>query len=53
MGLIDELQPIPRPFDKERGQQAVTLFPEFPSAAKELIVGVAGSSDYLVTLLHK
>ena len=53
MTLADLTTRIPRPFDAERGREALDLLPELEGVSADLIRGAAGCSPYLAGLIAK
>ncbi len=53
MTLASLMIRTPRPFDPDRGHEALALLPECPPELRELIIGAAGSSPYLAGLIQK
>lgn len=51
--LATRLTRSPRPFDTDRGREALTDFPEAPGPLRDLIEGTAGCSPYLATLMRQ
>ncbi|WP_106744097.1 glutamine-synthetase adenylyltransferase [Yoonia maritima] len=52
MSFTDRLTRYPRPYDLDRGQDALSHLPDLPAALVPLIEGTAGCSPYLATLLQ-
>ncbi|WP_420567404.1 bifunctional [glutamine synthetase] adenylyltransferase/[glutamine synthetase]-adenylyl-L-tyrosine phosphorylase [Thalassovita sp.] len=53
MSFAARLTRSPRPFDPDRGAEALTLFPDFAPEVTEVIAGTAGCSPYLKRLMEK
>ncbi|MEP4195702.1 MAG: glutamine-synthetase adenylyltransferase [Aliishimia sp.] len=53
MSISDRLTRIPRPFDAEDGAEGAALLPSQSGPVKDLLIGTAGSSPYLLGLLRK
>ena len=51
MRLQDHLTRVPRPFEPERGQEAVAAVPDLSAPLRDLIHGSAGCSPYLAGLV--
>ena len=51
MRLQDHLTRVPRPFEPERGQEAVAAVPDLSAPLRDLIHGAAGCSPYLAGLV--
>jgi len=52
MSFVDRLTRCPRPYDVDRGQDALTYLSDLPPALVPLIEGTAGCSPYLAGLLQ-
>jgi glutamate-ammonia-ligase adenylyltransferase len=53
MTFAARLTRSPRPFDSDRGAEALALFPDFRPEVAEVIAGTAGCSPYLKRLMEK
>ncbi|MEP3299214.1 MAG: glutamine-synthetase adenylyltransferase, partial [Pseudoruegeria sp.] len=53
MNFARRMTRLPHPFDLERGQEAVALFPDFSPELKDAILGAAGCSPFLLSLMQR
>jgi glutamate-ammonia-ligase adenylyltransferase len=53
MSFAGQITRLPRPFDPDRGREAVALCPDLPVELAELVTGAAGCSPYLAQLIAK
>ena len=53
MSDFSNITRVPTPFDRELGQDALSLLPGLPAEQSELILGAAGCSPYLKGLITK
>ncbi|MEO9822687.1 MAG: bifunctional [glutamine synthetase] adenylyltransferase/[glutamine synthetase]-adenylyl-L-tyrosine phosphorylase [Paracoccaceae bacterium] len=52
MNFIQRITRVPRPFDPERGADALKLVPDLPQELHDLFKGTAGCSPYLAELMQ-
>lgn len=53
MNFASRITRIPRPFDPDRGAEAVELFPDFAPEVSEVVAGAAGCSPFLLSLMQR